>query len=97
MRQKMAKKLKIWNGGDWDHEGGHLYVAAYSVKDACDCVEYGGLRRSADKIKNPSGGSDEKAQVHDIEEVPCAGVENFRYDSDRFVELSSLTVQDPFA
>ena len=30
------KKLKIWNGGDWDSKGGHLYVAAYSQKDAAD-------------------------------------------------------------
>jgi len=34
----MAKQLKIWNGGDWDRRGGHLYVAAHSVKDVCDLV-----------------------------------------------------------
>jgi hypothetical protein len=34
----MAKKLKIWNGSDWDYEGGHLYVAAYSGQDAINLV-----------------------------------------------------------
>ena len=32
------KKLKLFNGGDWGHQGGHLYVSAYSVKDAADLV-----------------------------------------------------------
>jgi len=32
----MARKLKIWNGRDWDCRGGHLFVCAYSVKDAVD-------------------------------------------------------------
>jgi hypothetical protein len=31
-------KLKMYNGGDWGHQGGHLYVAATSVKDACNLV-----------------------------------------------------------
>ena len=30
------KKLKLWNGRDWDCRGGHLYVAAHSVRDAVD-------------------------------------------------------------
>ena len=30
------KKLKIFNGRDWKCRGGHLYVAAYSVKDAAE-------------------------------------------------------------
>jgi len=30
------RKLKLFNGRDWDCRGGHLYVAAYSEKDACD-------------------------------------------------------------
>ena len=30
------KALKLWNGGDWDGNGGHLFIAAHSVKD---CVE----------------------------------------------------------
>ena len=30
------KTLKLFNGQDWSCRGGHLYVAAYSVKDACD-------------------------------------------------------------
>lgn len=28
------KKLRIWNGRDWDRRGGHLYICAYSVADA---------------------------------------------------------------
>lgn len=32
------KTLKLYNGGDWKSEGGHLYVAAYSQKDCCDLV-----------------------------------------------------------
>jgi len=28
-----VKKLRLYNGADWDHRGGHLYIAAYSVKD----------------------------------------------------------------
>ena len=27
------KALKLFNGRDWDCRGGHLYVAAYSIKD----------------------------------------------------------------
>jgi len=30
------KKLKLFNGRDWDCCGGHLYVAAYSIKDAAE-------------------------------------------------------------
>lgn len=30
------KTLKLWNGGDWKARHGHLYVAAYSVKEACE-------------------------------------------------------------
>ena len=30
------RKLKIWNGRDWDCKGGRLYVCAYSVRDAAD-------------------------------------------------------------
>ena len=30
----MPKKLRLWNGRDWDCRGGHLYIAAYSVADA---------------------------------------------------------------
>lgn len=30
------KKLKLFNGRDWECRGGHLYVAAYSVKDAAE-------------------------------------------------------------
>lgn len=33
----MAKKLKIWNGPDWKHTG-HIYVAAYSKKQALELV-----------------------------------------------------------
>ena len=32
------KKLKIWNGGDWDHRGGHVFVCAHSVKDAAELI-----------------------------------------------------------
>ena len=28
------RKLKLFNGRDWDCRGGHLYVAAYSMADA---------------------------------------------------------------
>ena len=28
------KTLKLYNGGDWRHRGGHLYIAAYSLADA---------------------------------------------------------------
>jgi len=28
------KKLKLFNGRDWEHRGGHLYVAAHSLQDA---------------------------------------------------------------
>jgi len=30
------KKLKLFNGRDWECRGGHLYVAAYSTKDAAE-------------------------------------------------------------
>ncbi len=30
------KKLKIWNGRDWYCRGGHLFVCAYSQKDAVE-------------------------------------------------------------
>lgn len=30
------KKLKLFNGRDWECRGGHLYVAAYSVRDAAE-------------------------------------------------------------
>lgn len=30
------RKLKIFNGRDWDCRGGHLYIAAYSIQDAAD-------------------------------------------------------------
>ena len=29
------KTLKLFNGGDWNYQGGHLYVAAFSQNDAC--------------------------------------------------------------
>ena len=32
------KKLKLFNGGDWDHRGGHLYVAAHSWQDVSDLI-----------------------------------------------------------
>ena len=32
------KKLKIANIGDWEHRGGHLYVAGYSQKDMLDLI-----------------------------------------------------------
>lgn len=32
------KKLKIWNGGDWEHSGGHVFVCAHSVKDAAELI-----------------------------------------------------------
>ena len=32
------KALKLFNGGDWDHRGGHLFIAAHSVKDCVDLV-----------------------------------------------------------
>lgn len=32
------KLLKLYNGGDWLCRGGHLYVAAHSVRDACILV-----------------------------------------------------------
>ena len=28
------KTIKLFNGSDWYHRGGHLYVGAYSVADA---------------------------------------------------------------
>jgi hypothetical protein len=31
------KTLKLWNGRDWGSHG-HLYIAAYSLKDAVDLV-----------------------------------------------------------
>ena len=45
------KKLRLYNGGDWDHRGGHLYIAAYSVKDAVAITNeaHGKVR------KNPHG------------------------------------------
>ena len=45
------KKLKLFNGGDWNARGGHLYVAAYSVKDAVDLVNeaYRKLKGHADR------------------------------------------------
>jgi hypothetical protein len=30
------RKLKLWNGCDWNSRGGTLYVCAYSWKDALD-------------------------------------------------------------
>lgn len=33
----MIRKLKLWNGRDWDCRG-HLYVCAYSQKDAVDLL-----------------------------------------------------------
>ena len=32
------KELKLFNGGDWESQGGHLYVAAFSVIDAARLV-----------------------------------------------------------
>lgn len=32
------RKLKIFNGGDWDHQGGHLFVAAHSLQDASNLI-----------------------------------------------------------
>jgi hypothetical protein len=32
----MPKKLKVWNGGDWGHRGGHIFICAYSWQDAVD-------------------------------------------------------------
>ena len=32
------KTLKIYNGSDWRHRGGHLYIAAYSLADAVRLV-----------------------------------------------------------
>jgi len=32
---QVMRKLKIWNGRDWESRG-HIYVAAYSVRDAVD-------------------------------------------------------------
>lgn len=34
----MAKQLKVWNGGDWGHRGGHLYVCAHSAKEAAELL-----------------------------------------------------------
>ena len=28
------KKLKLFNGSDWEHRGGHLFIAAHSLADA---------------------------------------------------------------
>jgi hypothetical protein len=28
------KKIKLFNGSGWGHQGGHLYVGAHSVRDA---------------------------------------------------------------
>jgi len=33
-----VKTVKKFNGGDWTHRGGNLYVGAYSIQDACDQV-----------------------------------------------------------
>ena len=35
-------KLKKYNGGDWFHRGGHLYIGAYSVKDAVELINEAG-------------------------------------------------------
>lgn len=31
-----TRKLKLFNGRDWHCKGGHLYVAAYSIKDCAE-------------------------------------------------------------
>lgn len=36
-----ARKLKIANIGDWDHRGGHLFVAGYSQQDMIDQINEG--------------------------------------------------------
>lgn len=35
----MAKQLKIWNGRSPKHNGGTVYVAAYSIKQAGEITE----------------------------------------------------------
>ena len=32
------KKLKIFNGSDWNYQGGHIYVAGYSQQDAVNLI-----------------------------------------------------------
>lgn len=45
-----TRKIKLFNGGDWDHKGGHLYVGAWSIKDAVDLIN-----QACRKIKNYDG------------------------------------------
>ena len=34
------RKLRLFNGPDWDHSGGKLFVAAFNQKDAVELVNY---------------------------------------------------------
>lgn len=45
------RQLKLFNGRDWKCQGGRLYVAAYSAKDAIDLVNeaYRKLRGYTDR------------------------------------------------
>ena len=35
---EFMKALKLFNGRDWDCRGGHLFIAAHSVKDCAELV-----------------------------------------------------------
>ena len=64
----MAKQLKIWNGGDWEHSGGHVWVAAYSRAEVSRLVS-----EAYSKIHNRSNQDFNYVTVNEIKDYYTEG------------------------
>jgi hypothetical protein len=58
------KPLILFNGGDWNHSGGHLFIAAHSISDAARLMELARI-----KVKNLKCGSDTFLVNRNIREI----------------------------
>jgi hypothetical protein len=88
----MAKQLKIWNGrGHGKHDKGHIYVAAYSQKQATELVSLACYELpdiiSVNEIRNyysPAWGN----SMDGIEPTePCVYVQERAYSTEKPVRV----------